>query len=312
MLKLFVQTSDEREILSQLDKLIGTRLDLTQAGGGNISVKRDDTLLVKTSGTLLFDDIISVVDYKSLDKTNEEDEAVELRNHLISGMQPSLETWFHCVTRKYTIHCHPIAVIEALAKNEAEIEKRFDCQIVEYTKPGISLLKYIDEESPKIVFLKNHGLIVNSDDVNEALRLLNEVIDYCEDLIFADFSKYKLCTKLQRYFYEVYDEIDFVLPITFTPKVVSQTPDCVVYTNGTKYLEIKDIESLKNYTERFHLKPVIVKLGDYWYSIASSYIKCHFIEDVLRMYSCLDGVKALTVKEIEKLLNWESEKIRKE
>lgn len=312
MLKLFAQTFDDREILSQLDKLIGTRLDLTQAGGGNISVKSGDMLLVKTSGTLLFDDVVSVVDYKSLGKTNEEDESIELRNHLVSGTQPSIETWFHCVTRKYTIHCHPIAVIEALAENEAEIEKRFDCQIIEYTKPGISLLKYIDEESPKIVFLENHGLIVNSDDASEAVRLLNEVVDFCEEMISVDFSKYRRCTDLQRYFYEIYGEIDFVLPLTFIPKVLSQTPDCVVYTNGTKYLEIKDVRSLKDYAEKVHLKPSIVKFGDSWYSIASSYIKCHFIEDVLRMYSCLDEVKSLSVKEIDKLLSWESEKIRKE
>lgn len=309
-MKPFAQISNDIDALTYLNKTIGIRLDLTQAGGGNISIKTyPHYMRIKSSGTMLFDDVCTTLLYKDIDlraNIKDDEEGEVLNRYIKSGGQPSLETWFHCVTRKYTVHCHPIAVIEALAKydNELKLKKKFDCQIVDYIKPGKHLLREITKDSPEIIFLKNHGLIVNSDSLEETLDLLRDVTDYCEELTGLNFYIEKRCSNLQRYIYNVYGSLDYIMPIDFTPVKVDQTPDCLVYTKGLEPLEVEDEKSFTGQ------KPTVIKYYDNYYVVSSSYVKCHETADILRMYSSLKDARSLTSREASNILGWASEKLR--
>lgn len=106
---------DEIKNLIKLSKYAGMREDIIQAGGGNTSVKIDDeTMFIKSSGYQLseMEENIgySKVNYKKIVdyfKTNLEikrnDEKNLLEDTLIKGKRPSIETFLHSITEKYTL-----------------------------------------------------------------------------------------------------------------------------------------------------------------------------------------------------------------
>ena len=102
MLTRFAQIYNQNtiEALSLISKYYGIRLDLVQAGGGNISIKESNCLYIKASGYSFFDvgekDSLSVV--RDIDIIAEDicksisNEAKYLRQMSEYG-QPSLETF---------------------------------------------------------------------------------------------------------------------------------------------------------------------------------------------------------------------------
>lgn len=110
----------------RISKYAGMREDLVQAGGGNVSVKLNArNMLIKSSGQSLADvDFkygFSVVNYSLLKSTirmlvgsnNEVGKNIEqdaLRKAIVRGNRPSIETFVHAITKKYTLHTHPVLV----------------------------------------------------------------------------------------------------------------------------------------------------------------------------------------------------------
>ena len=85
------------------------------------------------------------------------------------------------IPHKYIFHVHCLNTISWLVQSEFKSEistifKDLKYSFVEYAKPGIELSKEIqkslNEFLPNILFLKNHGLVIGSDNISEALKLL--------------------------------------------------------------------------------------------------------------------------------------------
>ena len=184
-------TSSVRDSLSYICKYYGVRPDLIQAGGGNISIKYGDELFIKSSGCTLFDvesnKNISVVDLSKIKSFNDSSNRVYdsekefLESSIISGSQPSLETFFHAKTLKYTVHLHPSPVIQALDLYKSKLNDKYKdiAEFVDYYRPGLELSDNIIGDK-KIIFLDNHGLIVHSNNLSEVFKIIDDVTIFCE------------------------------------------------------------------------------------------------------------------------------------
>ena len=103
----------------KISKYSGMREDLVQAGGGNSSFKiSENKMAIKASGYQLADitetEGYALVDVKSirnaffgadsLELLTDEDGQDILNNALIEGEKPSIETFLHSMSGKYTLH----------------------------------------------------------------------------------------------------------------------------------------------------------------------------------------------------------------
>ena len=140
--------------------LIGVRPDWVQAGGGNISVKIGDEMLIKPSGSTFFDLYLGKISPSNLDwKLIKEDlfkgkklESWDKYTFDWGTPRASLEFGFHSLTRKYTVHIHPTSVVSALATCPTKVQEKWpDAPIIDYVKPGedlaAQLAPYCDVET---------------------------------------------------------------------------------------------------------------------------------------------------------------------
>ncbi len=205
--------------LIDISQYAGTRADYTQGGGGNTSVKNDEKgiMLIKASGYRLADidettafvavDKKKIADYYASvnlaeEKDYEKESAEVSKNSVIDlegvkTLRPSVEVGFHAILKKYVIHTHSVYanVLTCAVEGEALAQKLFGEKdygfiFLPYINPGFELTlamkNKIDEyvktngKYPEVIFMKNHGLVVNSDcvdrvkavntDVNETIR----------------------------------------------------------------------------------------------------------------------------------------------
>ena len=164
---------------------LGKNFNLIQGAGGNTSYKFRDSLFIKASGFKLKNslekNIFVEVNYKNLNKALVEKKNDPIKNSWNSKqkMKPSIETSLHSILPfKYIFHVHCLNTISwVVRKNfENEFKKLFkneDYKVVKYIKPGLTLTgeiqKLIIDKAPNILFLKNHGVVVGSDNIDNAL-----------------------------------------------------------------------------------------------------------------------------------------------
>ena len=205
--------------LINISQYAGDRADYTQGGGGNTSVKNDDKglMLIKASGYRLVDinentafvavDKKMISDYyENVDTTVQKDyekESAEVSKNSVvaldgvATLRPSVEVGFHAILKKYVIHTHSVYGNILTCSMEGEElaaklfkDKDFGFIFLPYINPGFELTlamkkkieDYVAETGkyPEVIFMKNHGLVVNGDsidrvkavntDVNETIR----------------------------------------------------------------------------------------------------------------------------------------------
>ena len=166
---------------------------LTQGAGGNASWKDADTLWIKASGTWLADaadkDIFVAVDLNHLNEAiNKGDFSVTPIVTSDSPLRPSIEALLHALMpHRIVIHLHAIEVLAHLVREDCYdnykslIDDSTSWAMVDYHKPGTALASAVsqtlaDSPNAKVVFLKNHGVVIggtNVSEVNEILTKLN-------------------------------------------------------------------------------------------------------------------------------------------
>lgn len=150
----------------ELKKLINNILDCPSKGG-NISVKLKDDIIIKSSG----------VDLKSeIDRVSTKDKSFEFYKKWIEidYLKPSMEINFHkAIKSKYVLHYHPIYIL--LLQDDLP----FDADVIKYIKPGSDeLTEAVSKCNKKIIYLKNHGVILHSDSIQEIKDLYNKLSEY--------------------------------------------------------------------------------------------------------------------------------------
>lgn len=157
-------------------------LDIADAPGkgGNISIKDGTDIYIKRSGTdLKISSDIVVINMDEYKKEKFDNDA-------------SMELNFHIKLKKYVLHYHPFYINYILCSEECnkilkshKFIRKFD--IVEYYEPGEELADNIFYDMSNIIFLKNHGVIIHSDSIDEVCGLYYKLRKMFFDITYDTF-----------------------------------------------------------------------------------------------------------------------------
>ena len=283
-----------------------------------------------------------IVDYfKSNLEIKRSDEKELLENTLIEGKRASIETFLHSITEKYTLHTHPllINVFTSRKNGMKELKSMFpNSLIIDYQTPGIFLAKeFFDKfsklENPQkanIVFLKNHGLIVSGKNVDEVIELHESILETLENKLKVNMQAYRNSTFLFKKLEDfIENNIVYLCENSRIKNFIENnsiedinycfSPDSLIYCNKKILLLNKDddmLEVIKNHNLKYGNFNVVYFENEL-YIVAPNVKKAKEIESVLSFNLQVlelnknDEMDFLTEEEQNFLLNWDSEKYRK-
>lgn len=173
---------------------IGEDSLLVQGAGGNVSWKEDNVLWVKASGMWLADaelkEIFVPVDLSHLQAAlASKDFSVVPQVKGASDLRPSIETLLHALMpHRVVVHLHSIEILAHVVR--ANFREQFDALIgdsvnfecTDYHKPGSELASSISEilknnPNADVVFMKNHGVVIGGEDIEEIRNVLCQLND---------------------------------------------------------------------------------------------------------------------------------------
>ena len=313
---------------------LGNNFQLVQAAGGNTSIKSENTMLIKASGTWLInskkDDIFVELDLASIKnkiKMSKEDNFVEdiMSNN---NLRPSTETSFHgLINFKYVLHAHSTTTIANSIFHESKnlLKEKLGEHIVyvPYIRPGFPLtmlMKNLIKNDTRIIILENHGLIVAGDNLNDTYNLLLETHNKLDNVINQydiDINVDKVLT-IPQYIqknhnkYQIFKTKNEKLLSVFSK---SFYPDHVIFLGpGIPLLNSPDDAKkfiLEISKKNFKLPPyIIIKNYGLYENIeaipaAKEMLDC-FIEILLRIDFNYTP-KTLSKEQENELLNWDAE-----
>ncbi len=182
----------ELAALAQFSAEVGANVDLVQGGGGNSSLEADGRLWIKASGMWLAQaserEIFMAVDLARLRANIAADEAepTDGAYDATGGLRPSIETTLHALmSAPVVLHTHSVNAIAWATRRDgadalAPLLEGIDWLWVEYERPGLPLTRAVRQglemrPRARVLVLRNHGLVVSGDTVEETRRLNAEV-----------------------------------------------------------------------------------------------------------------------------------------
>ena len=186
------------ELLARAARAVGVRPDITQGGGGNVSIKiGPERMLIKATGVKLKDVTAesgyALVNYGNIRRkiaagTGGEAEfsdylaAQTLPVKGVSAAKPSVEAGFHSLLNTVVVHTHSVYanILNMSAEGHALGRKMFPAaEFVPYRSPGPELCAAINDRAraagPQVFFFANHGLAVTHAGVEGALEINEKV-----------------------------------------------------------------------------------------------------------------------------------------
>ncbi|RXH39427.1 class II aldolase/adducin family protein [Bradyrhizobium zhanjiangense] len=176
--------------LRRMSARVGRNILLVQGAGGNSSIKHDDLLWVKASGTWLADaehkDIFVPVSLGAARAAlSQGDERVPLAPGAGTALRASIETSLHALMpHPVVLHVHSVNTIAWAVRTDARAEfaERLDglaWRWLDYHHPGLPLAKAVDhaltQDRVDVLVLGNHGLVVGAKTCAGAEALVDEV-----------------------------------------------------------------------------------------------------------------------------------------
>lgn len=176
--------------LCRMSARVGRNILLVQGAGGNSSVKEDDVLWVKASGTWLADaedkDIFVPVALSAARAALAQgDERVPLAPDAGTTLRASIETSLHALMpHRIVLHVHSVNTIAWAVRSDArdEFARRLDglaWRYLDYHHPGLPLARAVGEviarDAIDVLILGNHGLVVGATTCDAAEALVAEV-----------------------------------------------------------------------------------------------------------------------------------------
>lgn len=308
---------------------------MVQGAGGNVSWKDGETLWIKASGMWLADAVdknifvpVNLTDIKHKLKQNIFSIAPLLTNNF--EMKPSIETVIHALMPSIiVVHLHSIEILSQLVKNSCRenishhLNGKFEYLLIDYYKPGDQLASAIHyalvkKPSANIIFLKNHGIVIAGDNIEDVRKLLRSLTALLQSPV-VNMTDYPLPTSEMLDYIPVPDlEIHrlSIDPLFF--EVVSKFwalyPDHVVFLGAKPYTfaswdEVKELSSLYNMLpELVFIKKGGVFVRKKFSKVKLAQLRCYY--DVLIRQNNDFDLKTLTDDQVSELLNWEAENYR--
>lgn len=332
----------------EMSKYAGMREDLVQACGGNSAYKMNkERMAIKASGYQLADvsenrgyaivnpQVIRNAFLKrtDLESMTEADAKMILEKAFLEGERPSIETFLHAVSGKYSLHTHPIAVNILTSRMDGMdvLREMFpDALLVPYATPGVELAKvYFKQyqqygEDASVIFLQNHGMLVSAETADEVMRKTEQTVRRIEEHLKLDLSEYHAVTQL---YYACGNGIIWRV----TDRNVKQAqetfgrvwdsafcPDCVVFLGKRMFdagnrIDIKELERFR----AAYGEPAVIAYQNELYLCAPSVKKALEMQSVLSfsaqvmMGNAGHTYHMLSEQEQNFLLGWDAEKYRK-
>jgi HAD superfamily hydrolase (TIGR01549 family) len=340
LLYLFSEIKFKLNEFQHISQYCGERFDLVQAGGGNISFKFDDLLYIKSSGCSL-SSVSNTNNYSILfnkilhfDILNSKVESNFAKYSIINSNRPSIETYMHCILKKYVVHLHPIAINNILIRKDAQeiISQLYPNSLfIKYEQPGLNLcnqiMKHDNYNNFEVIFLQNHGVIYNSNNIKDIYNLIETTCKTAEEFTKLDLNNYKIVNFISNLCHEITNKhhISYLSEDSIIQKYLVNKktlffqdptfPDIIVYCGlSLLHLSILDFTNINNYYLKFQEIPKIIILHNNIYITSHSLNKCREIESVLKAnLLILDSnskKNILSSEEICNLKNWDAEKYR--
>ena len=178
-----MSNSELRQFID-LSRAIGQRPDFVQGAGGNVSVKINNKMLIKTSGWRLED----ISENNGLVAVNMNNGDIENSQ----ALRPSMEAGFHIFLDKYVVHTHSVYtnIIACAADGRkiwVDISREFGIAVVwvDYQSPGFHLATAVKKAvgefkkqygiAPVAILMQNHGFIITGDNLEHVFNLHNEI-----------------------------------------------------------------------------------------------------------------------------------------
>lgn len=318
----YTQTENELIFTS---KLFGQSIINIQGQGGNISIKTNNNnlLLIKSSGSILGNmdknSGYCVVDNNSCLNILKNNLTIPLSSTKVFGYKvPSMETYFHCFMKKYTVHIHFTLSNKYLCCNKLNCLNFLEIKykIIDYYPPGLVLAQKIYEEYDEKVdlyFLKNHGLIITNNSLTELNNLYKTVFNYFNTLLDNKFSSELLAFNINELLYLKFNQF-IVCRFYKNKKTDIYTNDNIKYCFpdlAVYFQKIYNIECIEDILIFNNIPDLIIYKNDY-ILIAESIIKLYSMIETLDKYMELcDDYENLISIDQNYIQNMEQEKYRK-
>ena len=315
----YFKTIDELIFLS---KYFGQSNLNIQGPGGNISIKLDDIIFIKSSGAVLgnlsYNEGYCLANNKECLKLLENKKELELKNTKIFGYKiPSMETFFHAFMKKYTVHIHfTLSNIFFCSNKEFQLENfPYNYEIVKYIPPGLLLANAVYEkysEECDVYFLENHGLIITNDNVNIIIEIYENIYKYFNNLLNNKFDdEYNTFLINKNYYFNknrslVVRYIDYQYEIL--EKIKYCFPDLAIFIEKIKV--ISNLEELYQNLDNYNIIIVNKKI----YLCAENLAKVYYLIELIDKYKilCNYSYENLNmINDTKYLQNMEQEKFRK-
>ena len=128
-------------------------------------------LLIKSSGCVLgninINEGFCIVNNSKCNELLNDLDSKLIDTKLFGYKNPSMETFFHCFMKKYTIHIHFTLSNKFLCSFDNNIlnDLAINNKLIDYYLPGLELSLKVKEkytDDCDLYFLKNHGLIITT------------------------------------------------------------------------------------------------------------------------------------------------------
>ena len=330
------------DAISQFCAELGQDHLLVQGAGGNVSWKDGDTLWIKGSGTWLANakvaNIFVPVDLKKLiSSLSRGDFSVTPQLITTAVLRPSIETILHALMpQKIVIHLHASNPLTYLVLQDAktqieEISRALPWKsaFIEYFKPGAELAQAIDiamkmQGGIRVLFLKNHGIVIGGDSILEVRSILRDVLRTCHTTLSPELAKFpSKVTEVPvrvKGVYRAFEDIE-VQQLAQNPSLFSRLKsDWVLYPDHVVFLGVKAFtynswDNFFSQHDRDQIFPELIFIKNDGVFIASSFnlaktaqLRCFY--DVISRVSNEAALDPLNELEIAELLNWDAEKLR--
>jgi len=282
--------------------------DYVKGGGGNTSVKNDETLWVKPSGTTLAslnsDDMVAM-NRKRVDELYQADMPAEtnarearVKDLMAAAVEndagrPSVEAPLHNVFEaRYVVHTHPALVngMTCAQDGRQTCDSLFpDAIWVEYIDPGYTLCMEVRARieayrsrkgsEPQLLLLQNHGVFIAADTADEIRSLYRHLME----TLAQEYRKAGVSTSLAfEKAHPAEEEMSKIGELLgsdgeclaagtgFEPPPGPISPDHLVYARAFPYQGPLTGDGIAGYAEKHGYKPKVLNVAERVYGAGPS------------------------------------------
>jgi uridine kinase/ribulose-5-phosphate 4-epimerase/fuculose-1-phosphate aldolase len=196
--------------------------DLVQHGGGNISYKFDNSIVITSSGKEM-GDVSMLSGFTCCDHKGKKIKETKDR--------PSMELGLHLkIDQPVVFHTHPIYLNTILCSEESkdilsDVLIDYDYEYIPYITPGKDLKDFFNpEKESKIFLLENHGLICSGNSFVEVFNISLHINQLCKEWLIKNSKAFKTFANLKM------DENKFLFPdAVVLPEKMKPINDYMIY-----------------------------------------------------------------------------------